>query len=184
MGNKLKFDDTHWLRRPKSPKENHIVTLENTNNIQDQTLVKKNTQTTLQQMEWTNQIIDIIVMKICISNTMIEFDPSEKRKRGGVVLTLVAPVLIRLLNVYFQPWLLQCNQRTIPDQLIWITIIHIKGWYKQNNNNLNCKDAEAKQGSSDSYRALTWSITKCNKSKWYFAHTWGWRYGSKYYSHK
>ena len=127
----------------------------------------------VQEVEWTNQIIDIIVIKICIANTVVEFDPSannfkENLYRGGGVLTLGAPLLIRLMNVSIHPCLLQCNHRTPSAQLICITTIYIKGWYKQNNNNPDYKDAEAKKGSSDSYRATTWLITKCNKIKWYF----------------
>ena len=51
------------------------------------------------------------------------------------MLTLGTPLLIRLLNASLQPWLLQWNYRTLPAQLIWITIISIKSWYKPDNNN-------------------------------------------------
>ena len=131
-------------------------------------------------MEWTNHTIYIMVMKICISNTVVEFDPTsitfkENFYRGGGVLKLGAPLLICLQSVSLQPWLLKYNHRTPPDQPIRITIISIKGWYKQKNNNPNYKDAETKQGISDSYWETTWYITKCNKSKWHFYDSWeGW----------
>ena len=71
-------------------------------------------------------------MNICISNTVVEFYPSaktfkEKLYRGGGVLTLGSPLLIRLIDVSLQPWLLQGNHRTPPDQLIRIRIIFING---------------------------------------------------------
>ena len=73
-----------------------------------------------------------MAMKICITNNVVEFDPSEKTFKenlyiGGGVLTLGAPLLIPLMNVSFQPWMLQCNHRTTSNQLIWITTISIKG---------------------------------------------------------
>ena len=76
------------------------------------------------------QIIDITLMKICITNTVVEVDPSAKTfkenlYRGGGVLILVAPLLIRLQYFPLQPWLLQCNHRTPSAQLICITIISI-----------------------------------------------------------
>ena len=47
-------------------------------------------------------------MKICITNTVVEFDPStnkfkEKLYREGGVLTLGASLLIRLLNFPISP---------------------------------------------------------------------------------
>ena len=71
-------------------------------------------------------------MKICITNTVVEVDPSamffkENLHRGGGVLTLEAPLLINLLNVYLQPWILKLNHRTPSAQLIFTTIISIKG---------------------------------------------------------
>ena len=94
-------------------------------------------------------------MKIWITNTVVEFDPSaksfkEKIYRGGGVLKLGAPLLIPFLNVSLQSWLFQCNHTTPPAQLIRIKIVSIKGIYKQNNNNTDYKDSESKQGSSDS----------------------------------
>ena len=41
--------------------------------------------------------------------------------------------------------------------------------FNKNNFDTNYMDSEAKQGSSDSYKATTWSITKFNESKWHFA---------------
>ena len=38
----------------------------------------------------------------------------------------------------------------------------MKGWYKQNNNNPEFKDAEAKQGSPDRGQETTWYSNKCN----------------------
>ena len=72
-----------------------------------------------------------MVMKICIANTVVEIEPSEKTfkenlYRGGGVFTLGTPLLIRLQNVSLHPWLLQRNHRVPSAQLIWITIISIK----------------------------------------------------------
>ena len=80
---------------------------------------------TVQGVERTNQIIYIMLTKICISNTVVEFYPSASTfkknfYRGGGVLTLGAPLLIRLLNVYLQTWLLQCNHIIPSDQFIWM----------------------------------------------------------------
>ena len=114
-------------------------------------------------------------MKTCVTNTAVEVDPPKNNKtfnenlyRGVGVLSLGAPFLISLLNVSLYLWLLQCNHITPSTQTIWIKIISIKVWYKPNNNITYYKDAETKQGSSDSYLASTWSIAKCNKIKWHF----------------
>ena len=69
-------------------------------------------------------------MKICITNTVIEVDPSAKMFKenlyiGGGILTLGASLLISLLEVSLQTCLLQCNHRTPSAQLIWITIMYI-----------------------------------------------------------
>ena len=49
-------------------------------------------------------------MKICIANTVVEFDHSEKINenidRGEVVLTLGVPLLMQLMNVRLQPWII------------------------------------------------------------------------------
>ena len=63
----------------------------------------------LQEVERTNQIIYIMVMNIYIANNVVEFDPSasnfkENLYRGGGVLTLGSPLLIRLVNVSLQLW--------------------------------------------------------------------------------
>ena len=128
----------------------------------------------LQEVEWSNQIIDTTVMNIYIANNGVEFEPSANTfkenlyKGGGGVLTLGAPLLISLLSVSLHTWLLQCNQRTPPSKLIWRTKISIKSWHKQNNNNPDYKDADAKQGSTNSYQATSWPSIKCNESKWNF----------------
>ena len=119
-----------------------------------------NTQISVQELDWTKQIIDTTVMRICITNTVVEVNPSlktfkEKLYREGRVFKLGAPLLIRLLNVSLQTWLIQYNHRTPSAQLIRITIISMKVWYKQKNNNTDYKDVEAKQVSSDSYLATT-----------------------------
>ena len=134
-------------------------------------------------MEWKKHIIYITVMKIWISNTMVDFYLSEKTfkeklYKGGGVLTLGAPLLIRLQSVSLQPWLLQLDHRTPPAQLIWKTIIYIKVWHKQKNNNTNYNDVKTKQVLSDSYWATTWSITKCKKNKLHFSDSWEWCYSS------
>ena len=136
-------------------------------------------------MEQTNKIIDIRQMNFCITDTAVEFDLSENTLKenlyiGGGILTLGETLLILLLNLYLQTWLLQCNRRTPSAQIIWITIISIKGWYKQNNSNPYYKDTDNNQGSSYSYWATTWSIAKCNESKWNFVESWGWWYGPTY----
>ena len=100
------------------------------------------------------------------------------------MLKIGLPLLIHVMNVSLQTKLLQYNHRTTSAQLIWITIISIKGWYKQKNNIFNYKDSEEKQGLWYSYRATTWSITKCNKIKWHFSDSWGWWDGSTYYHHQ
>ena len=46
-----------------------------------------------------------------------------------------------------------------------------QGLIKTKNKKTDYKDSEAKQGSSDSYRVITWSITKCNENKWHFIFT-------------
>ena len=46
--------------------------------------------------------------------------------------------------------------------------------------NPDYKDADYKQGPSDSYQATTLSITKCNKSKWYFSDSLEYWNGSTY----
>ena len=139
----------------------------------------------VQELERTNHIINTKEMKIWVTNTAVEIDPSANtfkenlnRRRG--VLSLGAPLLICLLNVSLQPWIIQYNNRTPSDQIIRITIISIKGWYKQNNNNPDYKDTKTKQGSSDSYRETTLSIAKCNKSEWNFAESWGRWHDSTY----
>ena len=38
----------------------------------------KNTQMEVQEVDWAKQLIDIMVMMICINNTMVEFYPSAK----------------------------------------------------------------------------------------------------------
>ena len=86
----------------------------------------------VQEVEETNEIIDITAMKICNTNNAVEFDPSaktfkENNYKGGGVLTLGEPLLIRLLNVYLQTWILQFNHSTSSAQIIWIIIISIKG---------------------------------------------------------
>ena len=139
----------------------------------------------LQEAELTNQIIYIMVMKICISNNVVEFDPSEKTLkenlyRGGVVLTLGYPLIIRLLNVYLQPWILKFNHITPSYQLTLITTISTNFWYKQTNNNPKYKDAEANNVSWDSYQATTWFITKFYKKGWRFADYWVCWDGSTY----
>ena len=60
-----------------------------------------NIQMTVQEVDQTNKIIDIRAMNICVINTAVEVEPSEKTfkenlYRGGGVLTLGAPLLIRL----------------------------------------------------------------------------------------
>ena len=63
-------------------------------------------------MERTNQIIYIMVMNICISNTVVEADYSENTLKenfyiGEGVLTLGPPLLISLMNISIQTWILQ-----------------------------------------------------------------------------
>ena len=137
----------------------------------------------VKEEEWTNHIIDTMVMNIYITNNVVEFDHLEKTFKekleiGRGVLTLGGPLLIRLMNISLQTWILKCNHITPPDQIIWIIIISVKVWYKQNNNNPDYKYAEAKQVPLDTYRATTWSITKRNESKWIFPDSWVWWYGS------
>ena len=81
-----------------------------------------------------------MVIKICISNTVVEFYPLEKMfmeklYRGGGVLTLGAPLLIRHQNVFLQTLIIQRNHKSPSAQHICITKISIKYWYKQNNIN-------------------------------------------------
>ena len=93
----------------------------------------------VQEVEWKIYIIDIVVMKIFISNTVVGVYTSgggafkENLYRVGGLLTLGAPLLLHLLNVSLNPLLIQCNHRTPSAQLRWIKIIYIEGWYKQNN---------------------------------------------------
>ena len=67
-------------------------------------------------------------MKICTTNTAVEFDPSEKKMfkenlyRGGGVLALGFPLLILMQSVSLNPWLLRYNHITPSAQLIWIII--------------------------------------------------------------
>ena len=113
----------YWWRYPKSPTKNYTVTLDNTNNTQANIfpkLIKWNIDiasfTTWSQSSYSrihkflhtkwseNHRIDITVMKICITNNVVEFDPlektfKEKLYRGGGVLKLVAPLLIRLHSI-------------------------------------------------------------------------------------
>ena len=71
-----------------------------------------------------------MVVKICITNNVIEVEPSAKTfngnlYRGGDMLTLGEPFLIRLLNVSLRPWILQCSNRIQSAQLRLITRISI-----------------------------------------------------------
>ena len=62
----------------------------------------------------------------------------------------------------------QWNHRTSEVQLIWTTIIYIKGGYKNNNHDPDLKKSEAKQVSSDSYYATACCINNCSEIKWPF----------------
>ena len=69
-----------------------------------------------------------MLMKICITNTVVEFEPSaksfkEKLYIGGGVLKLGVPLLIILHNVYLQTWPIQRNHRSPSAQITWITTI-------------------------------------------------------------
>ena len=71
-------------------------------------------------------------MNICIANTVVEFDPSEKTFNenlyiGREVLIIGDPLLTRLQCFSIQLLILQYNHRTPAAQIIWITIISIKG---------------------------------------------------------
>ena len=99
-------------------------------------------------------------MKVCITNTVVEVDPSAKTFKenlyiGGGVLTIGAPLIIRLHSVSLQTRLLQCNHITLSAQLIWRKKNPYQGLTQNSNNNTDYKDDEADQGSPDSYQVIT-----------------------------
>ena len=71
-------------------------------------------------------------MSICIDNTVVEFGPSAKKTfnenlyRGGLVFTLRASLLVRLMNATLHTSLLKFNHITPSNKLIWLTITSIK----------------------------------------------------------